>query len=264
MLAQIEQGVAEAINMVITFLPRLIAFLAVLLIGYLIAKAIQKAFNAILERVGFDKLVERGGIKRALARSRYDASGLLSKLVFYIVMLFVLQLSFGVWGPNPVSQMLDSVVAYLPNVFAAALIVVIGAAIAGGVRDIISAALGGLAYGRALATAASVAILTVTVFAALDQLGIAPAIVTGLFYAILATVVGIAVVALGGAGIQPLREYWQRALMRVDREMPQMAQATAKAPDRVKQRVHEREDQAKREMAGARTGGDTGSERRTR
>lgn len=256
MLTQIEQGVGSAITMVITFIPRLLAFLAVLLIGYLVAKAIMKAVDAILERVGFDRLVERGGIKRALARSRYDASGLLSKLVFYIIMLFVLQLSFGVWGPNPVSQMLDSVVAYLPNVFAAAIIVVIGAAIAGAVREIISAALGGLSYGKALGTAASIAILTVTVFAALNQLAIAPAIVTGLFYAILATIVGVAVVALGGAGIQPLREYWQRALMRVDREMPQMAQAAGQAPDRVKQRVHEREDQAKQAMGEARGGGE--------
>lgn len=262
MLTQIEQGVGQAINMVITFVPRLLAFLAVLLIGYLIAKAIQKAFDAVLERVGFDRMVERGGVKRALARSRYDASSLLSKVVFYILMLFVLQLSFGVWGPNPVSQMLDRVVAYLPNVFAAGVIVVVGAAIAGGVREVISAALGGLSYGRALAGAAAIAILTVTGFAALDQLGIAPAIVTGLFYAILATVVGIAVVALGGAGIQPMREYWQRALMRVDREMPQMAQATQGAGDRVKQRTQERQQQAKREMSTASSGQSTGSERR--
>lgn len=48
---------------------------------------------------------------------------------------------------------------------------------------------------------AGAAILTVGVFAALSQLQIAPAIVTGLFYAILAIVVGSAVIAIGGGGV---------------------------------------------------------------
>jgi hypothetical protein len=255
MLEEIQAGLGSAVTMVITFVPRFIAFLAVLLIGYLVAKAIEKAMDAILERVGFDRLVERGGVKRALARSRYDASSLLSRIVFYVVMLFVLQLSFGVWGPNPVSEMINGVVAYLPNVFAAGLIVVVGAAIAAAVADIISASTGNLSYGKALASAASIAVLVVTGFAALDQLNIAPAIVTGLFYAILAVVVGVLVVSVGGAGIMPLREYWNRALSRVDREAPAMAEAARQAPDATKERAQQRREQAQREMAGARQGG---------
>lgn len=257
MLNEIEAGLGAAITMVMTFIPRLIAFLAVLLIGYLVAKAIEKAMDAILERVGFDRLVERGGVKRMLSRSKFDASSLLSKLVYYFVMLFVLQLSFGVWGPNPVSLMLDRLVAYLPNVFAAGIIVVVGAAIAAAVAELISAATGSLSYGKALASAASIAILVVAGFAALDQLNIAPAIVTGMFYAILATVVGVVVVALGGAGIQPLREYWQRALVRIDAEAPRMAAATQGAPERVKERAQERKEQAQQYASQAR-GGQTG------
>lgn len=254
MLNEIQAALGSAIEMVITFIPRLLAFLAVLLIGYFVAKAIERIMDAVLERVGFDRVVERGGIKKALARSRYDASSLLSRIVFYIVMLFVLQLSFGVWGPNPVSNMLDGVVAYLPNVFAAGLIVVVGAAIAAAVADLVSAATGGLSYGKALATAASVAILVVTGFAALDQLNIAPAIVTGLFYAILAAVVGVLIVSVGGAGVMPLREYWNRFLGRLDAEAPAMAAAARQAPQATRQRVEERREQAQREMAGVGAG----------
>lgn len=253
MLDEIQAGLGEAITLVLTFIPRFIAFLAVLLIGWFAARLIMRGVDAVLERVGFDRLVERGGIQRALSRSRYDASSLLSKLVYYIVMLFVLQLAFGVWGPNPVSNMLDRVVAYLPNVFAAGLIVIVGAAIATGVADLISAALSGLAWGRALAVAASTAILVVAGFAALDQLQIAPAIVTGLFYAILATIVGVLVVAVGGAGIQPVRDYWLRFLQRLDREMPAVGEAARQAPEAAKARVQERAQQA-REMAGTGAG----------
>lgn len=253
MLNEIQAAIGAAITMVATFVPKFIAFLVVLLVGWLVAKGIGRALDAILERVGFDRLVERGGIKKALSRSRYDASTLLSKIVYYIVMIFVLQLAFGVFGPNPVSNMLDGVVAYLPNVFAAGLIIVIGAAIAAGVADIVSAALSGLSYGRALAGSASVAILVVTVFAALDQLNIAPAIVTGLFYAILAVVAGVLIVSLGGSGIQPMRDYWFRMLSRIDREMPAMSDAAKGAPQAAKERAQQRQQQA-REMVGSGAG----------
>ncbi|HSK47008.1 MAG TPA: hypothetical protein VLA05_03270 [Coriobacteriia bacterium] len=260
MINEIQAGLGAALTMVLTFVPKLLAFLAVLLIGYFVAKGLEKGTDAILERLGFDRLVERGGVKKALSRSRYDASTLLARVVFYIVMLFVLQLSFGVFGPNPVSAMIDDVVAYLPNVFAAGLIVVIGAAIAAAVADLVSAALGGVSFGKALAAAASIAILVVTGFAALDQLNIAPAIVTGLFYAILAVVVGVLVVSVGGAGIQPLREYWSRFLMAADRQAPQLSAAMSQAPQATQQRVQERKQQAQRTMQEAGVGAGSGGQ----
>lgn len=255
MLNQIQQALGAALTMVVTFVPKFIAFLAVLLIGWAVARLLERAFDAVLERVGFDRLVERGGLKKALARSRYDASGLLSRLVFYLVMLFVLQLSFAVWGPNPVSLMLTDVIAYLPRVFAAGIIVVVGAAVGAAVADLLRAGLGALSYGRALAAAASIAILVVTAFAALTQLEIAPAIVVGLFYAILAIIVGIAVVAIGGAGVQPLRAYWQRVLNRMDQEAPVLSDAAKQMPDAAKAQAQRRAQQVRETTGvGARSG----------
>src|SRR5688500_18012470 len=100
----------------VTFLPKLGLFLVILIAGFFIAKWLGKIDNAVLERVGFDRLVERGGIKRVLARTRYDASDILAKIVFYTIFLFVLQLAFGVFGPNPISDLLTSVIAFLPNI----------------------------------------------------------------------------------------------------------------------------------------------------
>ena len=80
--------------------------------------------DQVLERVGFDKAVERGGVKKALATSKYDASDLLSKVIFYGLFLIVLQMAFGVFGTNPVSDLLKGVIAYLPKVIAAVLIIV--------------------------------------------------------------------------------------------------------------------------------------------
>src|SRR5215210_490330 len=126
MLAAIEwsRGVEDAWTKVATFVPKLFGFLIILLIGYFIAKAIAKIADKILERVGFDRAVERGGIKRAMDRTEYDASDIVSKLIFYALMLIVLQMAFGVFGSNPVSNLLAGVIAYLPKVLAAVLIIV--------------------------------------------------------------------------------------------------------------------------------------------
>lgn len=219
MLAAIEysQGIENAWSDIASFVPKFLGFLVVLLVGYFVAKAIAKIVDKVLERVGFDRAVERGGVKQALSKSKYDASDIFEG-VFWTLFLFVLQLAFGVFGANPVSELLASVVAFLPKVFVAIVIVVVASAIAAAVKELVGNALGGLSYGPTLATAASVAILVLGVFAALNQLEIAPAIVNGLFYALLAVVVGSAIVAIGGGGIQPMRTRWEQALAKYDEE----------------------------------------------
>jgi len=65
-------GLDNAWSNVATFVPKFVIFLLILLIGWLIAKAITKALSAVLTRVGFDKVVERGGVKKALESSKYE------------------------------------------------------------------------------------------------------------------------------------------------------------------------------------------------
>lgn len=243
-MQQFTDGLGDAWADVATFIPKFIAFLLILIIGYFIAKAIAKILDRVLERVGLDRAVERGGVGRALEKSNFDASGLLSKVVFYAAMLFVLQLAFGVFGPNPVSGLIYGLIAYLPNIFVALLILVIGAAIAAAVKEVVEASLGGLSYGRGLAFGASTAILIVAVFAALDQLEVAPAIVTGLFYGLLAIVVGSAVVAIGGGGIPTMRRFWERAANRAESEAGSVKEEASGSKQRIEQRARERKDQA--------------------
>jgi len=224
-------GLQQAWANVLLFAPKILLFAVILIAGYFVAKFVCRVLNGVLQRVGFDRLVEKGGIRRALQRGGWDASGVLSKVLFYFVMLFALQLAFGVFGPNPISDLLTRIVAYLPNIFVAAIIVVIAGAIASGVRQIAFAAFSGLSYGRALATAAAVAIWTIGIFAALDQLNIAPAIINGLFYALLAIFAGSLIIAIGGGGIAPMRVLWERALNRLEQEAPRLRERVRQVPE---------------------------------
>jgi hypothetical protein len=75
-----------------------------------------------------------------------------------------------------------------------------------------------------LAKLAAGAIVAFGAFAALNQLQIAPAIVNGLYYAVLAVVAGSAIIAIGGGGIQPMRQQWEKTMSKVQEEAPQVKQ----------------------------------------
>ena len=129
---------------IVEFVPKLVAFLLILLIGLFVARLLAKAIGKVLQKVGFDRAVERGGIKKALDKSSFDASDIVSKLVYYTLALFVLQLAFGVFGPNPISALITSVIAFLPKVIVAIIIVVVASAIAAAVKTVVEGTLGGL------------------------------------------------------------------------------------------------------------------------
>lgn len=225
------QGLSDAWASIITFVPKLLMFLVILFIGWLLAKALAKAVDFGLEKVGFDRAVERGGIKRMLDRGKYDASDIIAKIVYYAILLIALQLAFGVFGPNPVSELLTAVVAWLPKAIVAIIIIVVASAIATGVKDLINNMLGGLSYGRLLGTIASVFILGLGVIAALNQIGVATAVTLPILITVLATVGGILIVGVGGGLIKPMQNRWDGWLNRAEQEIPKMRdEAAATAP----------------------------------
>jgi len=225
-------GVENAWSRFMEAVPKVLVFLLILIVGFFIAKAIGKVVTTLLRKVNFDSFVQRGAVKHAMSKSTYDASQIAGNLAYYAAALFTLVLAFGVFGAgNPVSEMLAGIMAFLPKLIVAIIIVLIAAAIASWVKDIVSNALGGLSYGALLGTVASGAILVTGIFMALTQLEIAPAIVTGLFYAVLAILVGVTVVAVGGGGIQPMRVRWERALDSVDAEGPKVREMARQAKE---------------------------------
>ena len=205
----LENGLRDGISLIAEFVPKLILFLIILVVGLIVAKAIAKALSALLEKVGFDRAVERGGVKKALANSKMDASDIIAKLLYYTLMLFVLQLAFGVFGPNPISELLSQVIFFLPSLIVAIIILVVASAIAAAVKVLIEGSLGGLSYGKVLANLASIFILFLGVVAALNQVGVATTVTTPVLVAILATVGGVIVVGVGGGLIKPMQHRWE-------------------------------------------------------
>src|SRR6516162_234504 len=215
-------GLSNAFSEVATFIPKFVVFLIILIVGYFIARALEKLVSRILIRVGFDRLAERGGIKTVLAHSKYDAAGILARIVYYAIMLFVLDVAFGVFGSNPISGFLHGVIAYLPLVFIAVVIIVITAAIAAAVRSLIENSLSGMPYANVLGNLAWGFILALGIIAAVNQLHVAQNVLNAVLYAALAALAGI---AIGGGGIKTMSQRWEAAAARFDAEMVRVTAA---------------------------------------
>lgn len=230
MLDSLQAALSAGLATLAVFVPQLLLFLVILVVGIIIAKVLEKILAKVLRRVGFDRLVERGGIKKALANSEYDASEIMGKVVYYFVLLFVLQLAFGVFGNNPISTLLTGIIAFLPRVFVAIVIVIITAAIAASVRELLSNTLGGLSYGKVLANAAAVFIIGIGVIAALNQVGIATTVTLPILITVLATIGGILVVGVGGGLIKPMQHRLERYLSKAEDEAPALKAQVDSAP----------------------------------
>lgn len=214
-------GLSDAWSRFATFAPKVVAFLVVLVIGRIVVGFLRRALVKALTRFGFDRAVDRAGLHRALSGQNSTPSRTVGKLAHYALMLFLLTLAFSVFGPtNPVSVLLNRLVAYLPKVFVAIAIVVVAGLVARAVRELVHSLLvGKVPNAQLLAKAAGIAVTVIGAFAAIDQLDIASSVVNGLFYAMLAIIVGSSVIAIGGGGIVPMRRQWDRAIDRFERSV---------------------------------------------
>jgi hypothetical protein len=199
-------------------IPKILVFLLILVIGWFVAKALERIVTMILHRVKFDHFVERGVVGQALARSNSDATTLIAKIVYYAILLVTLQMAFGVWGANPISTMLDAVVGWLPKAIVAIIIIVIASAIAKVVKDLINGAIGGLSYGPFLASVASVIIIALGAIAALNQVGIATTVTEPVLFTVLFTAGAVIAIGVGGGLVKPMQERWERMLSAAERE----------------------------------------------
>ena len=214
----LETPVREGFTTFATFVPKFLGFLVILLVGYVLAKFISKLVDKGLERAGFDRAVERGGVKKALAKSQYDASDIVAKLVFFAIFLTAISLAVGALGIAALQEPINQAVQLIPQIIVAVVLVVVGAVIAGAAKTFISNALGGLSYGGALGTAAAVLIMFGFVKSALDQVGIATQVTGAVLYAVLAAAAGVVIVGVGGGLIKPMQSRWENALNKANED----------------------------------------------
>lgn len=200
-------GLEDAWSSVAEFIPDFAAFLVILLIGWFIAKIVSKVLDRALHSEPVTRLLDRAGLDRF---AEVDPVGLIVKLVYYGLLLIALSMALDAFGPNPVSDIVDDIITWLPNAVVAVVIIIVVAAVANAVSDIVGQALAGKSYGPLLTKIVAGFIIALGIIAALNQIGVGVTVTTPVLVAVLATVGGILVVGVGGALISVIKPYLER------------------------------------------------------
>ena len=188
-LAAVDIGnsVQQALNSLFNFIPRLLGFLVILFIGYIVAKAVKKAIEAVLSRIGLDKKTHEGPIGDYVDRvnPNFKPSALIGQIAFYFIFLLFIGVAVAQLGIPGVTAFVATITAYLPNVIAAVIIFVVAGAISAAVGGLVARTMGDTPTGKIVGTVAPLLVMGIATFMILQQLKIAPEIVQITYTALL-------------------------------------------------------------------------------
>ena len=199
-----------------SLLPALLGALVILFAGYLLARLVQRGTERVLRRIHLNALLERGGVLQVVERSgtHPNPTRVVANLLFWLIMFAVILVAADALGLESLTDVFSELVSYIPSVIAAVVIVIVGILLGEFVGGLITASAGALHGGPTLARVGRGGVIVIAVFMALQQLGVAPNIVTTAF-AILFGAVAFALAIAFGLGNRDLagevtREWYSR------------------------------------------------------
>lgn len=211
LISGLQAGLEEAGETILSFLPRLIGALVILVVGWLVARLIHRAFQRLFKAVGLDAVLERAGLADRLKEAGYTATDLAARAIYWIALLVVFLLTAEALDVQEVSEILRNLIEYLPLVVVAIVIVIVAAALGAFLAEL-STPWSQERHIRWLPSATRGVVIGLGLFVALDTLNLGEEIFNTLFIAVVGTVGAILVIAFGVGGISAAKEWWVRIL----------------------------------------------------
>jgi hypothetical protein len=210
-------GISNAVNTFLAAIPQVIGALLIILIGWIVASIVARVVTAALRRTSVDRLfAQHAGPVYGKQTASFEPSVVAGEIVKWIIRLVFLVAAANVLGMPQVSQLLNEVLLWIPNLIVAAIILLVAPLLGRFVRGLIEvgASQMGFTNGRLLGRIAEIAIIAFAVVIAIDQIGIAPNLVNTLFVGLvgaLALAFGLAF-GLGGREVaSELTQSWYAA-----------------------------------------------------
>jgi small-conductance mechanosensitive channel len=218
----ILQSLQNTLDRFLEYIPQLIGAIIILVTGYIVARILKAVVSRVLQGVGFDGWMERGGIKQFLdrAQTRETPATVLGTLVFWFVFIIAITMAADALGIRQVSEVLSQLIAYIPSIIAAILILVLAALLANFLAGIVRGATGS----DLLSNIARYAIIVYAAFAAITELGVAVQLTAPTFLIVLGAVALAAAIAFGFGAQGVARDIVEKAYERRGDEAKQMAQ----------------------------------------
>lgn len=182
-------SLSNALNSFLAAIPLVIGALIIIVIGWIIAGVLARVVTELLRRVGADRLFAEHGARVYGDRTRQiQPSVVAGELVKWLVRFVFLVAAANVLGLTQVSELLNDVLLWIPNLIVAAIVLLVAPLIARFVRSAIEVGAGEMGFTNAalLGRIAEIAIVAFAVIIAINQIGIAANLVNILFIGIVA------------------------------------------------------------------------------
>ena len=205
-MPNVGQIVATSLNNALLgiaiFIPKFVAGLVVLLIGIIIATVLKQVLVGVFKALKVETYLKRYGVPEL--KEEFTWTNILAEIVRWFVIIIFLIPTADIWGLPQIITILNEFLVYLPNVFVAAVIALVGFVFARLSHDVILASTKGIdpQTSNAIATITRWAINIFVLLAVLSQLGVAADLIRILFTGMVAMIAiagGIAF-GLGGQG----------------------------------------------------------------
>lgn len=185
---------------IISFIPRFLSGLIIFLIGIIIATFLKQIVREVLKFTQFEGFLKRYGVPES--KEGADWTTIISEITRWFVIIVFLVPTADVWGLGKFVEVLNGLLVYLPNVFVAVLLLLVGFVIARLVHDLILASVRGLSRdsARSVAMVGRWSVLVFVFLVVLNQLGIASDLIRILFAGIVAMVAIAGGLAFGLGG----------------------------------------------------------------
>jgi small-conductance mechanosensitive channel len=213
---KVGDSLQQGLDSLFKFIPNLIGFLVILIVGYFIAKIVKSVIVKLLDKARLDEHLHSGQTGEYVERVSPGASPsrLIAGVVFWFVFLFVLSAAIGALQIPAVTAFMNQVLAYLPNVIVAVLIFVVAGVVAAAVAGLVAKTMGDTPTGKVVASVVPALVMGIAIFMILNQLRIAPEIVQITYTALIGAVaLGLALAfGLGGREVaaEMLRNAYQK------------------------------------------------------
>jgi hypothetical protein len=199
---------------VITFVPNLLAMITILIIGFLIAWIVKILLLRFLKAIQFDKVSERWGLTHILSKGgmTYSPANLLSGFFYWVIVLITLILGINALEVAATQNFIARFFNYLPNLFAAVIILAIGYLIAIFLSQaaLIAAVNAQIDSARLLARVVRWFVIILSLTMALYQLGIAESIIIVAFTVIFGGIVLALAIAFGWGGRELAKDFLEK------------------------------------------------------
>jgi len=248
---KIGDSAQQGLDNFFAFVPRLVGFLLILLIGYIVAKVVKGIITKVLQRVGIDKALHTGSTGEYVSKVAPDAkpSRTIGAIAFWFIFLGAISIAVSQLGIAALTDFVAAIAAYLPNVVAAILIFVIAGVVAAAVGGLVARTMGDTPTGKVVGSVVPVLVMAIATFMILNQLKIAPEIVTITYAALIGGLFLAMALAFGLGGRTVAERMLQDAY---DKGQEQRGQVRRDV-ERGKERAQGDAERVKAE-AGARTG----------